>query len=48
LLGVGASYKLTQNVDLRADFDHVSGLGKSSKTGKMDDNIFSLGAVYNF
>lgn len=48
LLGVGASYKLTQNVDLRADFDHVNGLGKSSKTGKMDDNIFSLGAVYNF
>ena len=47
LLGVGASYKLTQNVDLRADFDHVSGLGKTS-TGKMSDNMFSLGVGYNF
>lgn len=48
LFGVGGSYKLTQNVDLRADFDHVGGLGNSGKTGKMDVNMFSLGAVYNF
>jgi OOP family OmpA-OmpF porin len=48
LLGVGANYKLTQNVDLRADFDHVSNLGKSGTTGKMNDNMFSLGAAYNF
>jgi len=48
LFGVGGSYKLTQNVDLRADFDHVSGLGNSNKTGKMDSNMLSLGAVYNF
>lgn len=48
LLGVGARYKLTDNVDLRADYDHVSGLGSSSKTGKMDSNMVSLGAVYNF
>jgi len=48
LLGVGANYKITQNVDLRADFDHVSGLGKSSTTGKMNDNMFSLGLAYNF
>lgn len=48
LLGVGARYKLTDNVDLRADYDHVSGLGTSSKTGKMDSNMVSFGAVYNF
>lgn len=47
LLGLGASYKLTQNVDLRADIDHVSGLGKSA-TGKMSDNMFSMGLGYNF
>ncbi|MGE5319203.1 MAG: outer membrane beta-barrel protein [Hyphomicrobiaceae bacterium] len=48
LLGVGALYKLTDNVDLRADYDHVSGLGKSEQTGKMDANLFSLGIAYNF
>jgi len=48
LLGIGANYKLTQNVDLRADFDHVSGLGDSSKTGKMDANMISVGFAYTF
>ncbi|MHB1083896.1 MAG: outer membrane beta-barrel protein [Thiobacillus sp.] len=48
LLGVGALYKLTDHVDLRADYDHVSGLGSTSKTGKMDSNMVSLGAAYNF
>ena len=48
LLGVGALYKLTDNLDLRADYDHVSGLGKSDKTGKMNANLFSLGIAYNF
>lgn len=48
LLGVGALYKLSDHVDLRADYDHVSGLGKSNKTGKMDANLFSLGLAYNF
>ncbi len=48
LLGVGGLYKLSDHVDLRADYDHVSGLGKSDKTGKMDANLFSLGVAYNF
>lgn len=48
LVGVGGLYKLTQNVDLRADYDYVNGLGKSGKTGKMDANLFSLGVAYNF
>jgi len=48
LLGVGALYKLTQNVDLRADYDYVSGLGQSDKTGKMDVSMISLGMAYNF
>jgi OOP family OmpA-OmpF porin len=48
LVGVGASYKLTQNLDLRADYDYVSGIGKSSKTGTMKSNMISLGIAYNF
>jgi OOP family OmpA-OmpF porin len=48
LLGVGARYKLTENVDLRADYDYVNSLGKSDKTGKMNANLFSLGVAYNF
>jgi len=48
LLGVGAIYKLTDNVDVRGDYDYVSGLGDSGKTGKMDVNLFSLGLAYNF
>lgn len=48
LLGVGAIYKLTQNVDLRGDYDYVGGLGTSSKTGQMDASMFSVGVAYNF
>ena len=48
LLGVGALYKVSDNVDLRADYDYVGSLGKSDKTGKMDANMFSLGIAYNF
>ena len=48
LLGVGALYKVSDHVDLRADYDYVGNLGKSGKTGKMDANMFSLGIAYNF
>jgi len=48
LVGVGATYKLTDHLDLRADYDYVSGLGKSNKTGKMDSNMVSMGVAYNF
>jgi OOP family OmpA-OmpF porin len=48
LLGVGASYKLSQHLDLRADYDYVNNLGNSDKTGTMAVNMISLGAVYNF
>jgi len=48
LLGVGADYKLSEKVDIRADFDRVSGLGNSSKTGKMDVNMISVGLAYKF
>ena len=48
LLGVGAIYKLSQNVDLRGDYDYVGGLGKSSTTGQMDASMFSVGVAYNF
>jgi len=45
---VGAIYKLTQNVDVRGDYDYVSGLGSSGKTGQMDSSMFSVGVAYNF
>lgn len=48
LVGIGATYKLTERVDLRAEYGHVSNLGKSSTTGQMDDNMVSLGAVWHF
>jgi OOP family OmpA-OmpF porin len=48
LIGLGASYKVANNVDLRAEFDHVNGIGKSNKTGTMDSNMVSLGVAYHF
>jgi OOP family OmpA-OmpF porin len=48
LLGVGALYKLSEHVDLRADYDYVSGLGKSDTTGKLDASMVSLGLAYTF
>ncbi len=48
LLGIGATYKVSDNVDLRSEFDHVSNLGKSSSTGKLTANMISIGAVYHF
>lgn len=48
LVGLGASYKITDHVDLRGEFDHVNGLGKSNKTGTMDSNMVSLGVAYHF
>lgn len=48
LIGLGASYKVADNVDLRAEFDHVNGIGKTNKTGTMDSNMFSLGVAYHF
>ena len=48
LLGLGATYKLTEALDLRTDFDHVSGLGKAGNTGTMKDNMFSVGVSFKF
>jgi len=39
---------VSDNVDLRSEFDHVSNLGKSSSTGKLTANMISIGAVYHF
>lgn len=47
LAGIGGSFKLNQNVSLRAEIDHVSDLGKSS-TGKMSSNMVSMGLAYDF
>jgi len=48
LLGLGAIYKLNESLDLRAEYEYVNGLGKSSTTGKMNDNMLSLGMAYHF
>jgi hypothetical protein len=48
LAGAGFTYSVMKNIDLRFDYDHVFGIGNSSKGGKMDDNIVSAGISYNF
>lgn len=48
LLGVGVSYKVSDNVDLRAEYDHVSKLGKSGKTDKLSSDMISAGVAYHF
>lgn len=48
LLGLGATYSMTKNIDLRFDYDHVSGLGRSSNAGRMHDDMISVGVAYNF
>ena len=48
LLGMGTMYSIQKNVDLRVDYDHVSGLGNSGKGAKITDNMLSAGISYNF
>lgn len=48
LLGLGASYKISNTSDLRAEYDHVSDLGKSNKTGKLSSDMLSVGLAYHF
>ena len=48
LLGMGVTYKLSGNMDMRAEYEHVSSLGKTATTGKMTDNMLSLGMAYHF
>lgn len=48
LVGLGVSYKLSDNLDLRAEYDHVSKLGKSGTTDKLSSNMLSAGIAYYF
>jgi OmpA-OmpF porin, OOP family len=48
LVGLGASYRIADNVDLRTEFDYVNGVGKSNKTGSMDSKMISVGVAYHF
>ena len=48
LAGAGFTYGVIKNVDLRFDYDHVFGIGNSSKGVSMDDNIVSAGISYSF
>jgi hypothetical protein len=35
-------------MDVRAEYDHASNLGKSGKTGKLTANMLSVGLAYHF
>jgi OOP family OmpA-OmpF porin len=48
LLGLGVGYKLSDALELRTEYDNVSGLGKKGKTGTMDSNMLSVGIAYHF
>lgn len=48
LVGLGASYKLSDAMDVRAEYDHASNLGKSGSTGKISSNMLSVGLAYHF
>lgn len=48
LFGLGLDYKLNPAVDLRAEYDHASNLGKSGKTGKLTADMLSVGLAYHF
>jgi OOP family OmpA-OmpF porin len=48
LIGLGASYKVSDTMDVRAEYDHASNLGKSGKTGKLTANMLSVGLAYHF
>jgi OOP family OmpA-OmpF porin len=48
LIGLGASYKISDTMDVRAEYDHASDLGKSGKTGKMKADMVSVGLAYHF
>lgn len=46
--GVGASYDLTENVALRADYDHYFKRSRDSKPGWKNADYFGAGVQYNF
>lgn len=48
LVGVGATYRITRNVDLRAEYDYANRLGTTDKTGRVKANMFSVGVAYHF
>lgn len=48
LFGLGASYKLSENFSLRAEFENFSRVGEASKAGRSSVNLLSIGAAYNF
>ncbi|MDA8093772.1 MAG: outer membrane beta-barrel protein [Betaproteobacteria bacterium] len=48
LFGVGATYRVSRTVDIRADLDHAANLGKSGRTDSLTSTMFSLGVAYKF
>lgn len=43
--GIGASYRFSRDISVRAEYEHFNNLG-SSDTGKEDVNLFTIGIVF--
>jgi OOP family OmpA-OmpF porin len=48
LVGVGASYSLTKNIAVRAEWEGYQNVGDENTTGKSDINMLSVGIQYKF
>jgi OOP family OmpA-OmpF porin len=48
LLGVGASYSLTKNIAVRAEWERYKDVGDENTTGKSDVDMMSVGIQYKF
>lgn len=48
LVGIGASYKLTENISARAELENFSRVGEAAKGGRSSVNMVSLGLAYQF
>jgi OmpA-OmpF porin, OOP family len=46
--GIGASYKLTENISARAELENFSRVGEAAKGGRSSVNMVSLGLAYQF
>lgn len=48
LAGIGASYKLTDNLMARAELENFSGIGEAAKGGRSSVSMVSVGLAYQF
>lgn len=48
LAGIGATVRLSQNLEVRAEYERLGQVGKATGTGRATPSAFTLGAVYRF